>query len=85
MDETLLERYRRDPFAVTRAIELAARRERARVIKEFLVRAAEALFGQRPKSRDSRVAGREWAIEPETEKARLITPSPTLPLRKGEG
>lgn len=47
MDETLLERYRRDPFAVTRAIELAARRERARQIKEFLVRAAEALFGRR--------------------------------------
>ena len=47
MDETLLQRYRRDPFAVIQAIELAARRERARVITQFLAKAATALFGTR--------------------------------------
>ena len=45
--ETLQERYRRDPFAVIQAIELAARRERARVITQFLAKAATALFGTR--------------------------------------
>ena len=45
MNETLLERYHRDPLATREALEAAARLERARYIGRFLKQSAEALFG----------------------------------------
>jgi hypothetical protein len=46
-NETLLEQYRRDPAGVIQRIDAAARRERARYIRCFLEKSAEALFGTR--------------------------------------
>lgn len=45
--ETLQQRYDRDPSAVIQAVERAARRERARVIRELLATAVAWLFGPR--------------------------------------
>ena len=46
MNETLLERYQRDP-ELREQLEEAARRERALTISRFLAESAEALFGTR--------------------------------------
>ena len=54
MNDSLLERYRRDPITVRLEIEAAARRERALFLAQLLKRAMKALFG----TGRSRAAGR---------------------------
>ena len=57
-NETLQQRYDRDPSAVIQAVELAARRERSRVIRELLATAVAWLFGRRRGSPAQSVPGR---------------------------